>query len=157
MPEENIIEQARFILTTGKMIRDRVFRNISSHMGMDGNGEGCGFGELSFPQIHAVNVTRDSGQVTITELADKLGVSPPSASAMVDRLVEKGVFKREHSREDRRKVVVSVSTKALEGFEVIEKNILQSFIELVKGIGPETTQKWCEVLKRVREVQEQGI
>ena len=155
MPNENVIDQARYILTIGKMIRDRVFRNITGHVGV--NGDGCGFGDLSLPQIHAVNVTREGGQVTITELADKLGVSPPSASAMVDRLVEKGVFEREQSREDRRKVVVSVSTKALEQFEVIEKNILQSFIELVEGIGPETTRKWCEVLKRVREVQEQGI
>ena len=157
MPDENIIEQARFIMTTGKIIRDRVFRNISGHVGINGNGEGCGFGELSLPQIHAVNVTREGGKVTITELADMLGVSPPSASAMVDRLVEKGVFKREQSLEDRRKVVVSVSTKALEQFEVIEKNLLQSLIALVEGIGPETTRKWCEVLKRVREVQEQGI
>ena len=155
MPNENIVDQARFILTAGKMIRDRVFRNITGHVDM--NGEGCGFGELSFPQIHAVHVTRERGTVTVTELADMLGVSPPSASAMVDRLVEKGVFKREQSREDRRKVVVSVSSKALEQFDVIEKNILQSFINLVEGIGPDTARKWCEVLKRVKEVQEQGI
>ena len=155
MPDENVIDQARYILTIGKMIRDRVFRNITGHVGV--NSDGCGFGDLSLPQIHAVNVTRERGQVTITELADMLGVSPPSASAMVDRLVEKGVFEREQSREDRRKVVVSVSPKALEQFEVIEKNILQSFIELVEGIGPETAGKWCEVLKRVREVQEMGI
>ena len=155
MPDENVIDQARYILTIGKMIRDRVFRKITGHGGV--NGDGCGFGDLSLPQIHAVNVTRERGQVTITELADMLGVSPPSASVMVDRLVEKGVFEREQSREDRRKVVVSVSPKALEQFEVIEKNILQSFIELVEGIGPETAGKWCEVLKRVREVQEMGI
>jgi DNA-binding MarR family transcriptional regulator len=155
MPDENVIDQARYILTIGKMIRDRVFRKITGHVGV--NGDGCGFGDLSLPQIHAVNVTREHGQVTITELADMLGVSPPSASAMVDRLVEKGVFEREQSREDRRKVVVSVSPNALEQFEVIEKNILQSFIELVEGIGPETAGKWCEVLKRVREVQEMGI
>jgi DNA-binding MarR family transcriptional regulator len=157
MPNENVIDQARFILTTGKMIRDRVFRNITGHMGMNGNSEGCGFGELSLPQIHAVNVTRERGEVTVTELADMLGVSPPSASAMVDRLVEKGVFNREQSREDRRKVVVSVSSKAMEQYEVIEKNILQSFINLVEGIGPDTARKWCEVLERVKEVQEQGI
>lgn len=155
MTDEEVINQARYIMTTGKMIRDRLFRNISSHVGT--NNEECGFGELSMPQIHAVHVTRDRGQVTITELAEMLGVSPPSASAMVDRLVEKGVFKREQSREDRRKVVVSVSNKAMEQFEVIEKNILQSLIKLVEGIGPETTRKWCEVLKRVREVQEQSI
>jgi len=155
MPDENVIDQARYILTIGKMIRDRVFRKITGHVGV--NGDDCGFGDLSLPQIHAVNVTRERGAVTVTELADMLGVSPPSASAMVDRLVEKGVFNREQSREDRRKVVVSVSPKALEQFDVIEKNILQSFIELVEGIGPETTRKWCEVLKRVREVQEMGI
>jgi DNA-binding MarR family transcriptional regulator len=152
MSNSDILEQARFIVKTGKLIRDRVFRNITCQSADGKNGE---FGELSMSQIHAIHVTRDRGSVAITELAGILGVSPPSASAMVDRLVDKGVFRRDQSKEDRRKVVVTVSPKAMEKFEQIEKNILQTFVELIEKIGPETTCKWCEVLERVKEVQEQ--
>ena len=152
MTHTDIFEQARFIVKTGKLIRDRVFRNITSQRVDGKNSE---FGELSMSQIHAIHVTCDRGSVAITELADILGVSPPSASAMVDRLVDKGVFRRDQSKEDRRKAVVTVSPKAMVKFEQIEKHILQSFIELIEKIGPETTCKWCAVLERVKSVQEQ--
>ena len=154
MPSKETIEQARYILTSTKLIRDRILRSMTSHSAMNTkNGQ---FGDLSLPQMHAVNVTRDRGQITITQLADMLGVSPPSTSVMVDRLVEKGILIREQSKEDRRKVVVSVSPKAVSTYEKFEEKILESFVELVEDIGPEITYQWCEVLKHVRNVQEQG-
>jgi DNA-binding MarR family transcriptional regulator len=71
---------------------------------------------------------------------------------MVDRLVEKGILTREHSVEDRRKVVVRVSPEAMEDIESVEETILRSFAELVEKIGPEITRKWCQVLERVKSV-----
>jgi DNA-binding MarR family transcriptional regulator len=155
MPAKEALDQARYIFTTGKMIRDRVNRIQTEQVA--GNGNCTAYGELSVPQIHAVMVTRSQGAVTITELSEILGVSPPSASAMVDRLVEKRILTRERSRQDRRKVVVSVSREAIQDIKKIEESILQSFVDLVERIGPETSRKWCEVLAQVKEVLEQDL
>jgi DNA-binding MarR family transcriptional regulator len=95
---------------------------------------------------------RRLGTVSMSDLASQLGVSPPSASAMVDRLVEKKILTREHSTEDRRKVVVRISDNAMSMMDGIEKNMLGVFIDLVEKIGPKTTAKWCQVLKRVESV-----
>lgn len=154
MDQWDAIEKARFIFTTGKLIRDRIFRVAAGH-GSAGIRNG-GFGEMSLAQIHTVNVTRERGQVSIKELSEILSISPPSASAMVNRLVEKGYLTREPCREDRRKVVVKVSSKAIAKIEKVEKAILQSFVELVENVGPEIADKWCEVLQKVRDVQNQG-
>jgi len=97
-------------------------------------------------------IVRSLEQITMTELSSQLCVSPPSASVMVDRLVEKGILIREHSIEDRRKVMVRVSPEAMEDIKGVEKTILRSFVDLVEKIGPETTRKWCEVLERVKSV-----
>ena len=150
MQREDTLEQARFIFTTGKMIRDRLTRIHACTIPAEGHDEGCY--ELSMSQMHAVLMTRDRGQVTVSELAEILSVSPPSASAMVDRLVEKGVLTREHSREDRRKVVVRVSPEASKNIDNVEGRILLMFVELVDKIGSETARKWCDVLERVQEV-----
>ena len=150
MNREETIERARMIFGTGKMIRDRVIRVLSAHHASEGLEDRCF--DLSGPQMFAILMLRDRGQVTITELSELLDVSPPSASAMVDRLVEKGILKREHSKEDRRKVVVSVSDEAAEHIDRAQERILQSFVELVEKIGPETAHQWCHVLERVREV-----
>lgn len=155
MPTKDVIEQARFIANKGRLIRDRIFRLHATNDFRE-DGEGSSFPELSIAQVHTVTVTRDRGPITMKDLAEALGVSPPSASVMVDRLVEKGVLVREQSQEDRRKVLVRVSPDALEHIERVELGVFQSVVELVERIGPETARKWCEVLKRVDEVQEDG-
>jgi DNA-binding MarR family transcriptional regulator len=75
---------------------------------------------------------------------------------MVDRLVDKGVLSREHSTEDRRKVVVRISPEAVKKIESVETRVLQLFEKLVQKLGPETTQQWCRVLKRINAVLSDG-
>lgn len=147
--DATVVEKARYIFTTGKIIHDRIIKIQSQCLasGVDGAGY-----ELSMGQLHAIRIVRESGELTMSELADQMAVSPPSASVMVDRLVEKGLLSREHSTKDRRKVVVRITPEAVQKAEVIESRIMALFVELVDQIGPETTQKWCDVLKRVKSV-----
>ena len=154
MTKKEALEHASFIFTTGKLIQDKIFSIHASHIAAEGrNGRDE---ELSVSQLHAVKVAHEQGPLTVSELAAALGVSPPSASTMVDRLVEKGLLSREPSRKDRRKVLVSVSPEALKRIDTIEESILHSFVDLVEKIGPKTAQMWCQVLKKVRETQEEG-
>ena len=154
MTKKEALEHARFIFTNGKLIRDRIFNIQASHIGT--SGKNSMEEELSLSQLHAIHVIHEYGSVTVSALAAALGVSPPSASAMVDRLVEKGLLSREPSRTDRRKVLVSISPEALKKIDTIEETILHSFVDLVEKIGPKTARMWCQVLKKVREVQEEG-
>ena len=105
--------------------------------------------------MHVFMQVRHRGEVTIKELAKLLSVAPPSASVMVERMVEKGILARETSRKDRRKVTVSVSHEAIEDIEEIEEAVLRSFVDLVQKVGPETTRKWCEVLERIKSILEE--
>jgi len=102
--------------------------------------------------MNALMMVRDRSQVTIKELAEALGVSAPSASVMVDRLVEMGMVTREQSRVDRREVVVQVAPEAVETIERMEKQALQSIVEIIDKIGPKYARMWCEALGRIREV-----
>lgn len=153
MSTSEMIKQARFIFSATLMIRDRIFKIHTANINKQIK-EG-GFTELSVPQLHAIMMIRKRGQVYMSELAGVLGVSPPSASAMVDRLFEKGVLTREHSREDRRKVIVRVSPEAEKDFSEFDKNAMQSLVDLVEKVGPETTRKWCDVLDEIKNVLDQ--
>lgn len=144
-----IQDQARYIVTTGKLIHDQILKIQSQHLA---SGEAGPLTDLSLAQLHVIRVIRSHGEMAMSELAEQMGVSPPSASAMVDRLVEKGVLCREHSTEDRRKVVVRISPEGLKKTEEVEAGILQLFIDLVEKLGPETTRQWCQVLGRVKAV-----
>ncbi len=151
MSRDTIIEQARLIYKTTTLMRDWIWKiQASDACGM------VGYYEFTSSQLHAMLATHEAGQVTMTKLARILNVSPPSASAMVDRLVEKGLLVREHSTKDRRKVVVSVSKDAIKAIEEVENKILKSIVDLAEKLGPETTRKWYEVFECIkRELEEQ--
>lgn len=108
--------------------------------------------ELTMSQLNALCVIRTKGQVTIKSLASILQVSSPSASTMVDRLVEMGLLSREHSREDRREVLVQVMPKGQEAMAQVEDAVLVSFVELLNEMGPEWAEQWCAVTGRIREI-----
>ena len=152
MTDQDVLSNARYIFTTGRMIHDRVMR-ISTGACMR-FGKEDRFGELSAPQMNMMMMIRVRQAVSVTELAELLGVSPPSVSNMVDRLVERGLLTRTPSDQDRRKVVIQVSPAALKDIAKVEAMILSSFVELVEAVGPETTRKWCEVLQQIKRVLE---
>lgn len=147
MKRDTTIETARYICETGKNIHDRILKIQGRYL--TSNDDSI-FAELSVAQLNAVKILLESGELTMRELADQMAVSPPSASAMVDRLVEKGVFSREHSTQDRRKVVVRISPQTEKVADEIKSNIMQFFIDLVDKIGAETAQQWCDVLTCVK-------
>ncbi len=148
MTSKKIQDQARFIAQAGRKLKDHVF-SVQSAIRDD---SACKGEELSMAQVQMVMAVRESNETTISCLAGKLKVSPPSASNMVDRLVEKGVLLRERSEQDRRKVVVRLSEEAGVHAGQMERAVLAAFLDLVEKVGPETAEKWCEVLERVEQV-----
>jgi DNA-binding MarR family transcriptional regulator len=149
MVSDKTVEQARFIARAGRKLKDHIF---SIQSGLHDGRASCGGEELSMAQVQMLMTLQSCGESTISHLAEQLKVSPPSASCMVDRLEDKGLLHRERSTEDRRKVVVRLSEKATVQTERMEGAVLATFLDLVEKVGPETAQKWCEVLERVEQV-----
>jgi DNA-binding MarR family transcriptional regulator len=150
MTEPNTLASARYIFTMGRKIHDRV-QQITTSACM-GEGIRDRLGELSAPQMNMIMMIRVREAVSVTQLAALLNVSPPSVSAMVDRLVERGLLTRSPSSEDRRKVEIRVSPEAIEDISQVEEKILSTFVDLVEALGPETTRKWCDVLDQIQDV-----
>ncbi len=148
MTDQKIIEQARFIFTTGKLLRRHIFSALAHS---EGEGKyGCS--DLSLAQFNLLMAVQTQGAITGGELAAQLGVSPPSVSVMVERLVERGLLVRERSKEDRRKVVLRISHDEALHLARIEEQLLASFVDLVEEVGDETADKWVEVLGQVEQV-----
>jgi DNA-binding MarR family transcriptional regulator len=150
MQKEESRRIARYIFTNGKVIQDKIIRWHTMQMA-HGRSKNI-YKEVTMAQLHTIMSIYNRGEVSMSELSALTNVSPPSASVMVDRLVEKGILLREHSSRDRRKVMVKISPKAIKGIKQIEDGILQAFTGLVEDIGHETAQKWCEVIEKVKAV-----
>ncbi|MDJ0666737.1 MAG: MarR family transcriptional regulator [Desulfobacterales bacterium] len=150
MARDTLTEQARYIFTTGRSIRDFVDRNVAQLLAAEGSRSVCG--ELSVNQMHALMLIQKREKVSISELAALMGVSAPSASAMVERMVEKGALTRSPSARDRRRMEVRIAPAVQEDFERVNAVLLAAFERLVAKTGEETARMWCEVLERVKQV-----
>lgn len=150
MTTNKTIDQAWEIFSKGRKIHEWIFQLETGYMAQSGMDKA--FGDLSFAQMRTIKFVKTKGELSITQLAELLQVSAPSASTMVDRLVEKGVLIREPDNNDRRKVVVTISPDMVKIIEQIEKEIFGSFIDLVKEVGPELADDWCRILTRIEEI-----
>jgi len=117
---------------------------------------------LTGPQGMIVGILAHDGEMKISNLSSKMGLSVSTISGIIDRLENQGYVERMRSREDRRVVSVRVTPKFRERAE-------RHFIEIEKRLDliinrgtPEEIQtvfKGLEILERLlnrEEKKEQG-
>ncbi len=155
MKNSDALTDAQYIFSTGKLIHDIISR-MQMAAGME-KGKRSRFGELSAQQLNMILMIRVRESASVTELAGILNVSPPSVSTMVDRLVERGLLTRTHSKKDRRRVEIRVVPEVVKEIAEVEKKIQNSFSELVQALDPEITRQWCQVLQQVKQVIDAGL
>jgi len=72
--------------------------------------------ELTLPQFRTLNLLCDEPK-RMSDIAAHLGVGLPSATAMIDRLVDKALVERDHIASDRRVVVCRLTAKGQQEVE----------------------------------------
>lgn len=83
------------------------------------------------------------------ELARRLGVSPATCTATVDRLVEHGYVVRRPSQTDRRQVALIVTAKGHRTLEAIWRRFDASLRDVLYGIPPENVAVTAETLRSI--------
>jgi DNA-binding MarR family transcriptional regulator len=75
--------------------------------------------DVSLTQFHLLTAIQARGSMTVSELAALLGVSPPSATAIIDRMEKHGLVGRERDARDRRVVHVRIRERGLSAIEEV--------------------------------------
>jgi DNA-binding MarR family transcriptional regulator len=74
--------------------------------------------QLTVPQLRAVFIIAHSKSSSVTQVAQHLGIGEPTASHLIDRLVQAHFVERTEDPEDRRRALVRLAPA---GEELIEK------------------------------------
>ncbi|MBL9177981.1 MAG: MarR family transcriptional regulator [Verrucomicrobiaceae bacterium] len=69
---------------------------------------------ISFAQFFLLSYLATSKELTMTDIARKMGHSTAAATGLVDRLEKLGYMERTHAIDDRRKVLVRITSRGLE-------------------------------------------
>lgn len=135
-------DKLSFIFETGKRFRFYMHDQV---MGQQGHVPTL-CEDLSAIQLKTAMQVRLRQPLSLNELAKTLGISPPSASVMVDRLVEKRILTREPDPQDRRKIQVRVHPQAEDDMNIMQERLFSAFDQLAKQMGNETIDHWYEVM-----------
>jgi len=141
-------EKLNFIFETGKRFRFYLDETVMKSKGKEDSL--CS--RLSTIQMKTAMQVSMYQPLSLSELSQKLGVSAPSASVMVDRLVEKNVLTRRPDPADRRRVQLMIHPQAEEAMGEIQRRFQEAFERVAQGVGDENVERWFRVMCQVREL-----
>jgi MarR family transcriptional regulator, organic hydroperoxide resistance regulator len=96
-----------------------------------------------------------SGPLTVGQVAEAAGVAPPTATRMLDGLVERGLVSRAAGRTDRRAVIVSLTAAGRRAATAKAREYEQLRKEVGAVLDPDEQRQAADLLRRLAEVIEE--
>ncbi|MBI5105037.1 MAG: MarR family transcriptional regulator [Solirubrobacterales bacterium] len=94
--------------------------------------------DLSMTQIKTLHALDDCGrELSVKDLAEKLGMSVPNASRTADTLLKRGYLERREDEHDRRMRRVGITAAGREAVERIDTVRLQNLQDYAETLTPE--------------------
>jgi DNA-binding MarR family transcriptional regulator len=90
--------------------------------------------DVTFHEIHTIEIIGDLGQATMRELAKKADVKQSTMTVMIDKLIRKGYVERFGSENDRRVVNVRLTEQGRSAYEEHKKahrNVTQFWLDIL--------------------------
>ena len=106
--------------------------------------------DLSFPQLKALGMIATKPEATMKDIATTLMITSPSATEIIDKLVESGYLKREVDKSDKRVKRLSITPK---GKVVLDKGLkiaTDKMEELSKPLTKQEKKTLATLLEKIQ-------
>lgn len=115
----------------------RLHRLISSHVLTNMQGD-LQDHDLTFPQVTALHHLRARSPLTVTALAERISLSVPATSHLVERLVRRGLAARRENPDNRREKLIALTAQGLRIVTRMDEGFTGAYIA-VFGTAPPAT------------------
>lgn len=105
--------------------------NLSSRLNSD---------SVSFPQFFLLTYLSSEEYLTMSDIAKKMGHSTAAATGLVDRLEKLGYVERVHAAEDRRKIMVRITSKGVDLVSKMRGEIAEDLAGMMNDMDEEETE-----------------
>ncbi|MDA8359489.1 MAG: MarR family transcriptional regulator [Actinomycetota bacterium] len=105
--------------------------------------------EVTLSQYRALVVLASRGPQKLASLAEALGVTPPTATRLCDRLVRKGLITRRHERDDRRQVRLALAADGRRLVDEVTARRREEIALLLDAIPLEQRSSLVDALTRL--------
>ncbi len=103
--------------------------------------------ELTLAQLIALHFISARAPITLIALSESLGIRPPATSAMVDRLARAGLVCRMPDPQDRRRVLLAVTSNAVTMIGKIDQQTARRVQVILNSMGTAAQRCLTEVVK----------
>ncbi len=105
---------------------------------------------LSVPQLRSLLFVNRHEGAALGSLAEHLGLTPPSASKLVEELVKRRLLERATSRADRRRLRLGVSPAGKRLLEAVLRETQAGLSAELAALGPEELQSVSRAMLALR-------
>jgi DNA-binding MarR family transcriptional regulator len=106
-------------------------------------------GNVSFPQYLLLGFLVQSEQLSMTEIAQRMGHTTAAATGLVDRLENLGLATRAHAREDRRKVLVQPTPEGCALVTSVRDDMVDNLLKLMEALEPDEQKAWLRIYEKI--------
>lgn len=121
-----------------------VMRNIRREMR---NNRGS---DLSVPQFRTLAFLNHNEGASLSDVAEHIGLTLPSASKLVDGLVGRNIIIRKSSEDDRRRIVLSLSSMGKDTLHISFQATLSYLIQLLSVLSEADRQVIMQAMHIMR-------
>jgi DNA-binding MarR family transcriptional regulator len=97
-------------------------------------------GNISFPQFFLLTYLSSEEYLTMSDIAKKMGHSTAAATGLVDRLEKLSYVERVHAAEDRRKIMVRITTVGIELVSKMRSEIATDLAGILAGLDEDQAE-----------------
>jgi DNA-binding MarR family transcriptional regulator len=108
--------------------------------------------DLTVPQFRTLAfVNRNQGS-PLCNVADHMGLTPPSASALVDGLIKRGMMTREDQPDNRRRVRLVVTSRGRAILETSRRGTMAYLAEKLSNVSADNRELIVKAMQALRSV-----
>lgn len=105
--------------------------------------------EVTLTQYRSLVVLASRGPQGVASLAQALGVTPPTASRLCERLVRKGLVRRRTDRHDRRQVRVALTASGRQLVDAVTERRRVEITQLLASVDNDTRRALAGGLRQL--------
>ena len=106
-------------------------------------------GNVSFPQYCLLGFLREQKELTMTEIAHRMGHSTAAATGLIDRLENIGHVRRTHGKDDRRKVLVEITASGAALVAEVRDDMVSNLLKMMEMLEPDEQKSWLQIYEKI--------
>jgi DNA-binding MarR family transcriptional regulator len=125
----------------------RIIRRTSAHSRNISRDSG-----VSVPQMLCLKTIAElsaNGEATVATVAERVQLSPPTASRILDRLEKANYILRERATTDRRKVIITLTEQGRARIGNLPQPLHEQFLNRLHALSPEDQLELLRALERI--------